>query len=609
MSFRFAFSKWFILLICASTLIGCKSPLTSILNTINSENTELPSIEDISPSPIDTSVTGCDCGSTDSNAPCIGNSVLYSRSMRDFPASNIQFEFQCDGGPCACGKFANEYDYWVAPITENGQIEIVGMSPAATGAADATLRSGWVSNPSAAVESSMMDGRLGQMTLTGQPLNPSASDPFVINTAQSPRVTIVKSHSMLETGATNCRGSDPATGLSRHCFWFAGVLTALNTIPENAGSTIFRPPLTGDEKPLIPTSAINHNLLPKLPFPRRQNGDTVTVSWDDALDFLAPPKVEWGARGNVPFWQYMPPMFNFGGAFSGYPSGMFAPLTNALQLLSIDDTNVAEKKKLLTVRAVQWGLDYYFMWKALGYGSMYRPNGGHAVGRYLPTLIAAGLMTGPLGDQMKFDMQRVNQDPFTGDGSKCGFSLTGEIFNWSSTGRTLFGYYNIPGCSGYSTYLVQTNSNYVDANFRGDNGRLAENADNGPGNVASCRGAYQAITVGPTHSAANLVLAIPALRPIAFDHLISYVDRVFDNGYQCRDDHIANGSAPYDRAFGVCEGGSNPGEQCITDSYCQGGGTCVARNNTQYTSWLARNMWDKYRQCYTNKTCSGMEGL
>ena len=543
-------------------------------------------------------VLGCDCGSTSTAVPCLGNSVSHTRVSDPFPASTIEITFECDGGPCACGKFANEYDYWVAPISPGGAVSLVGMTPAATGTADASLRSGWVANPSATETSTFMDGRLGDMAGTGMPLNPSSSDPYSIDTASNPVTTIVKSHSMLETGDSSCGGTDEATDLSRHCFWHAAVLTVLGEVPPEAGTSVLRPPLTGDEKPLLPTAQIDFDALPKLPFPVRNDGTVVDISWDDALDRMGPPKVEWGAGGNYSYWQYMPPMYNFSSNPSGYPPRSMAGLLDAMQLLAIDGTGHETQKRLLAIRSVQWGIDYYYMWKARGFGAMYQPNGGHAVGRYLPTIIAAALVTGTTGDEMKQDLLRVNK----GTADKCGFDISGELWTWSDTGRTLYGYFNIPGCGGYSDYTQQTNSNYVDPAHLGDNGRLEVNADNDANDVNSCFGAYQPITIGPTLSTANLVRAIPAARALAYDGMITYVERVFDHGAYCRPDHTP--PATYDEAFTTCNGGGASGDQCRNNNDCPGG-SCGSFS-MQYTSWLARNMWAKYAGCYDTNGCPGM---
>jgi hypothetical protein len=544
-------------------------------------------------------VLGCDCGSTLAESPCLGNSVSHLREKDPLPASTIEFTFACDGGPCACGKFANGYDYWVAPVAPGGTVSIVGLTPAATGAADASLRNGWVANPSATVTSTFMDGRLGDMTDTGTPLNPDATNPFEVDTASMPVTTVVKSHSMLETGDSSCGGTDDATGLSRHCFWQAAVLTILGEVPPDAGSTVLRPPMTGTEKPLISTSAIDFGALPNLPLPVRKDGTTVEGStWESALDRMGPPKVEWGAGGNWTYWQYMPPMYNFSSNPSGYPPRSMEGLLGAMQLLAIDGTGHEQDKRLLAVRSVQWGIDYYYMWKARGFGAMYKPNGGHAVGRYLPTIVAAALLTGPTGDQMKQDLLRVNN----GTGDKCGFDISGELTTWPDTGRTLYGYFNIPGCGGYSDYTKQTNSNYVDPAHLGDNGRLEVNANNDANDVNSCFGAYQAITIGPTLSTANLVRAIPAARAIAYDPMFTYVERMVDHGAYCRPDHTP--PATYARAFPTCEGGAAAGEQCRNGSDCPGG-SCGSFS-MQYTSWLARNMWAKYASCYDDNSCPGM---
>ncbi len=110
-----------------------------------------------------------------------------------------------------------------------------------------------------------------------------------------------------------------------------------------------------------------------------------------------------------------------------------------------------------------------------------------------------------------------------------------------------------------------------------------ETADNSAADVNSCFGAYQPIAVGPTQATANLVRAIPAAHAIAYEHMIPYVSRVFDDGAYCRPDHTP--AATHDQAFGTCDGGVNVGEQCRDNQDCPSA-ACVGNNN-QYTSWLA----------------------
>ena len=98
----------------------------------------------------------CDCGSTNSTAPCTGQSVSYTSG-----ASTISFSFQCAGGDCRCGKFANSWDYWVAPAVDGGRVDIIEMSPAATGVAteaEKSFRNGWAADTATTSGRDGMDG-------------------------------------------------------------------------------------------------------------------------------------------------------------------------------------------------------------------------------------------------------------------------------------------------------------------------------------------------------------------------------------------------------------------------------------------------------------------
>lgn len=545
---------------------------------------------------------GCDCGSIDPASPCLGTRIAHTAETTGLPPSTIAFEVRCDGGACACGRFGNGHDFWVAPRRAGGVVEVVKMTPETVGDANASLRHGWVANPSATVTDSFMDGRLGGGAHTGVPLRPTPADPVRVDTSAQPVTTIVKSHSTVEPGQDNgeCRvaGNEPADKISRHCFWHAEILTVLGAVPPGAGGEVLRPPMTGPEKPLVPISAIDFAGLPNLPSPKRPDGTVVEgPSFADAARLMAPPKVEWGSSGDWPYWQGMPPLYNYSRSLSGYAPRMFAPLYDAMQLLLVDAAGHEDEKRKLAISTVQWGVDLYFMWKARGFGPMFRPNGGHAVGRYASPVVAAALLEGPLGEQMRSDILRVNQD----SPARCGFDITGELSYWPDTKRTLYGYTNVPGCSGYTDFTRQTNSCVVDPAHGGDNGRLAVNAFNSEAAVSSCYGAYQPITVGPTLSAANLLRAIPRARALAYSELIPYATRVFDEGAHCRPDQ-GGGREPL---FGRCAGGVNAGRVCTPGAQCPGS-TCVGHNH-QYGSNLAMNLWDVYRDCYDSQTCPGMK--
>jgi hypothetical protein len=78
----------------------------------------------------------------------------------------------------------------------------------------------------------------------------------------------------------------------------------------------------------------------------------------------------------------------------------------------------------------------------------------------------------------------------------------------------------------------------VDPADLGDNGRLAENADDDFDDVNSCFGGYQPITEGPTSPAAQLACSItaPTVDPIT----PSGPATAGSNGEQCRNDNDNN---------------------------------------------------------------------
>lgn len=140
------------------------------------------------------------------------------------------------------GTFANG-DYWVV-----GPVTITAITPdvITTTNADGSIAdvlNGWEVNPGTTVQG--FDSRSGHFDKN---LIPTL--PYLANPGES----IVKSiHRVQE----NC-------SLHRPCLKTAAVLTILSEIPPNNGTTVFRPPFVGNDKPLYSTNSIRMNLLPSL---------------------------------------------------------------------------------------------------------------------------------------------------------------------------------------------------------------------------------------------------------------------------------------------------------------------------------------------------------
>ena len=543
----------------------------------------------------------CDCGSTNALAPCLGTNVTYSAGP-----SIISFDFQCDGGPCRCGKFANLHDYWVAPATDNGVVSITGMTPASLGTPGAAdYRNGWVVNPSSQA-SVGLDGRFYPAGNHGSPENPTLAAPYVVDTLSGIQSIWKADHYPDADVGTDCNGIAP-NGDTRMCFLQTALLTVLSSVPENAGATVLRPAYFGATKTLYSTTVLDLAFLPSLPPPVRPGGDSITADWDVALGNLEFPDAFWGkayAAVQVHHSKYgwYTPLTN------GYRA--YAPaerINGALALLMFEANGAdAPKKTLLALRAVQQGLDILAIFKhgdALTVNGQPRgsfiPDGGHTPGYYVQALLAAQALSA-VDNQWRSLLVELLSTP-------AGKFITPETsqFTYNATsGKYTYGTYNVaggptlyqPNCTATVTTGCQVNSILADPD-----GNYDDWPEDG---VYLDQGAYQAIVWNSTFFAATMIRAIPALRAFAYDGTLAYVRRMVDSGT-----YVNTASVSPLMPLPRCASGLDVGLVCRDSNDC-GGAACDNRQtNFSRLIWPAANTWQHYDTCLDAKTCPGMQGL
>jgi len=544
----------------------------------------------------------CDCGSTSSAAPCEGQSVSLTRGD-----STITFDFQCNGGDCYCGKFANEYDYWVSPKQGgSGVVEITRMMPDAyittpQSSSDTGLRNGWISNP-IDFESHGMDGRYLRDDPAdhdyGIPIAPSSSIPYVINTTAGgwDTETILKGHSA-NTGG-NCRSDDTVHDFLRMCYYHVEVLTVLGSVPSNAGSTVMRPAYFGTDKSLVNVSEIHFERLPEMPVPERPapGGKAVLRNWDSALSALESVKPDWGGvsiSGN----EGIHPYFNLDElADSGRTEVYLGPYyDNAFQILFEASGADIAKRDLLRIHFVQYGLDILSMIKyGAGkpgdnhdYGGWWPAAGGYGMGRYAPALITAALIDNKgfvelMNDRKSSALKRQT------------FANTNQIFPGQT--QVLYGCESVAGGRSYAT-----------AKCRADPNGLADKYDGG------CPGEYQGGTFPTFWAEANMIRLVPAAKAIAWQPFLDYVARITDLGPD--GGFVGNCN---EREIGRCIGGPNDGWVMLASNDVCPGATASAGDSRSSNasmrspsenSWSSMNAWYVYDDCYLDCSCTGMEGL
>jgi hypothetical protein len=526
----------------------------------------------------------CSCGSTDSAAPCTGNTVSLVRG-----SSTVSFSFQCGGGECACGKFANQWDFWVAPKQAGEAVAIIDISPATTGAADTTLRSGWIANPRDA-DSSGIDGRLGANG-TGTPLVPTAGNPFVVGSGAPSVTSIVKGISKNPTGA--CTDTAP-DGTRRFCFDQIEVLTVLTSVPDGAGSAVLRPPYFGPpgQKQAIPVNQIRFDLLSAIRRPVRPDGAVVSPNFtpDQAVDYVKGFKIDWGL--DYPSTQNFKASTSFSGQSMGYSPGPWGRYWDAMHWIALDGIP-DDRKRLLAIWAVQHGEDVLSIARNYKYqNGPWVPNGGHSVGRYGLAVLAAALIQD--GGQRSAWLQNES----TSAVGRQRFAETGQIQKSEVTGKVTYGAMSVSGGKTFGDCSTQLNPINADPNGLVDNSKIRYAGTNC---TLGSLGSYQDTSFPAMWSQYNLLSAIPTARRIAYPVGIAYVQRMTGLGAASLNDQ-------YDPPLAVCAAGVSAGRYCFTSADCAGQ-TCTNRrpnlSDPNYNSYVSANMWYQYKDCYTTDSCPG----
>lgn len=255
------------------------------------------------------------------------------------------------------GTFVNG-DWWVV-----GPVVITAMTPAFTG-----TQNGWEANPNSGTLQGL-DNRLEGFQASRVP-----ALPYTATAGKS----IIKGISKSGTCGNDAQFHYP-------CLTTAAVLTVLGSVPANNGSTTFRPPFFGTDKPMFTTAQMKTNLLPSY----------APVSGAPSLTSAARRyqrvQVDYG---NTWYGRYMHPSQNY--AFvdnpsndqvSEYGSELGIDAADVALRLMLNDSLSAKMPALTNY--VQAGIDIYGMHKG---GVRWVSDGGHFLGRKLPAVFAAVML-------------------------------------------------------------------------------------------------------------------------------------------------------------------------------------------------------------------------
>jgi hypothetical protein len=503
----------------------------------------------------------CHCDSKDPNSPCMGNSVSYSAGGR-----TIGFQFNCDGGACACGRFANDHDYWVAPPNPDGAVTITRMTPDSVGIGTSNLRHGAQLDPQ----------NMADQGFHGEGVAHVMISPTHARTLRVPVTVNAKSLGRPAVIQKSISNDERCNTRDRVCLDYVETLTVLERPPGD----VFRPPFYGTEKPMYPASSIDLSILPNL----ERVGSS--MSWDEALahvrhvwpaEYVSAQTGRQGMRARV----------NYGGVGRGYDGYVHVPQTRALMMLTAAPTNAtdAAKKAQLARHIIQRGIDLYYIHKNGGdrdYGMIrntaagcgaWPALGGFNSNKLVPIVLAANL----LGDTDW--LAKINATLSTPEGRDC-FAETSFIQPAQGIGKNipLFGHMNTRAI----TRFCDNGSN----NNCGSGWPSFDGLQDGGGGLSSCPTAYQqCCTHGPWLGSALTVWLIPQVRatfPANARHWLEYVERARRTG---------------------ADAGTHFG------SYCSKGNFHVTGWNSGYVHNNFFDVWRAYKACSDAGNCPGLPAV
>ncbi len=339
---------------------------------------------------------------------------------RDVEQSGITWTFDREH---AVGRFVNG-DWWVVAPEGESSVRVEQVDPAPVRGPDGeegSRRHGSMADPEPG-GSQGYDSRA-----RGYSEEASVEFPYELKVNTS----LVSTRSRPEDDVFN----PPGTGLygnerSRGYPSDAAVLTCLPEVPP---ADAFRPPYSGEEKPILRAGALDLDRLPSLePVENTPSLSHYERGFERVwLDHV----IDWPGQ-NIRPNNHMP----------SYGRDMARHLGDAALLLCLDD--IGDRTRLAK-GLVQTGIDFYGIGAA---GGGWPANGGHGHGRKLPIVLAGYLMYDPGGggeaNDLAYEMLHIGRKPRYGEDGAWRFQEDENHFFVSQTDleRRL----DVERCRGYA---------------------------------------------------------------------------------------------------------------------------------------------------------------
>lgn len=462
----------------------------------------------------------CNCESTDGSKPCLGQSIsvnVTGQKNEDFRKVSFSWAFKSGGANAACGQFANG-DYWIAPAPGQNDVSITEVKSSGGGALyvdeNPTIDAmGFLSNDYGNLSPS-------ENILTGLPKSFSSNTSLV--------AAIQRNES--QNGAC---GTKSIVG---SCVDAYNVVTILDSIPENAGSSVLRPNISRTTKDLLSWNDIDLSRLPSKAFfdgGDSEELDTIRTTWSHQIEALALRKLDGSS-------------FSEGGrAFRAdlvtddYATTVAQHWHTDLMTIFSSQNSFAQKQSALAAMII-YGKDIYFsIFNEAGEQErIFGSGAGQWLGRYPAAVFFAAMTKDPqYGAALKVSSSRLDvganeiqelsqlhrgpNGPVWGDKK--------DIYNQYDLGRywgEMLAYKAYEGASGESVKFGKKT-------FR-DPYALIDGPGSLPGSL------YASVSAGPIKSFAAAMLLIPQMCEIVNnDSPVDYAIRITSVGLQTANDECA----------------------------------------------------------------------
>lgn len=462
----------------------------------------------------------CDCGSTDINNPCTGQSiavnVIAGTPNGGSPVnSQYNWSFNSGGGDAKCGQFANG-DYWIAPAAGKTSVTITAITGLGSISADA--------DPIPETT-----GILGVSNKYGNYVeseNIISKLPITYSTITS----LVAATQRNETLEGAC-GTSAIVGA---CVDSYNIVTILPSVPGNCGSDAIRPNITGTSKELLKLSDFDFSKIPAKTFLNGFTPDqleTIRQRWTHSTEiygvFNATRAAGWSEGGRA---------FRSHILIDDYGAGTATVWWNDVMGLLSDDNSISDKTKAMAA-ILTYGHDIY---KAVydpppGVTRWFGVGATQSAGRFPPAVLFAALLKDKtkaslirtagingrslpsIGPHELTQVQRGKSFPVWGD------AIYGDLEEGAYWG-------NVLKSQCYDGATGTCNTTIGKRTGRDPHGYI-----DGPPNVPGS--SYMGSSLGPQRSLAALMYLMPEVcEAVNYDEMLEYIDRLQNYGVKTATD-------------------------------------------------------------------------